>query len=67
MTKVYTSLERKVLSGPTPPEDVAALAGAVWRRTGKALLDPAEIADEWERQVVVNVANRLYGKRDIGK
>ena len=27
------------------------------------MLPPAEITGEWERQVVVNIAERMYGKR----
>jgi hypothetical protein len=36
---------------------------AAGRTHGIAVLRPADIADDWTRQVVINTANRLYGRR----
>lgn len=34
-----------------------------WHTHGLALIRPGDIHDDFERQTVVNVANRLYGRR----
>lgn len=34
-----------------------------WHRHGLAVIDPAEVNDDFERQVVINIATRQYGKR----
>lgn len=34
-----------------------------WQRMGLVVIYPDQILDDWERQVVINVANRKYGQR----
>lgn len=37
-----------------------------WQRYGLAVINPDEVLDDWERQVVINIASKLYGERDNG-
>ena len=49
-----------------PPPDRKALnemARRAWLRDGIAILWPDRIADPWDRQHVLNLANALYGER----
>lgn len=34
-----------------------------WHRHGMLVVDPSEINDDWSRQHLINVAEKLYGKR----
>jgi hypothetical protein len=34
-----------------------------WRERGIAMIEVDSLLDDWERQMVINIANRLYGKR----
>jgi hypothetical protein len=49
---------------PTPAQRAAVMAELrrrAWRELGLAILDPAEIADDWLRQAVRNEAQRQFG------
>lgn len=35
----------------------------LWKTRGVAVIDPEDINDDWERQVVINNADKLYGRR----
>jgi hypothetical protein len=49
---------------PTQRESVLAeLRRRAWRELGLAILDPADIPDDWLRQAIRNEANRQYGCR----
>jgi hypothetical protein len=51
---------------PVLPPDRKALdemARRAWRRDGIAILWPDRLGDPWERQLVRNLANALYGQR----
>ena len=43
-----------------PAEDLRRRA---WHGLGLVVLDPEDIHDELERQMVLNIAHRLYGRR----
>lgn len=34
-----------------------------WHRHGLAVIDPDQVMDDYERQTVINIANKLYGQR----
>ena len=57
------SLARHIVRDPASPEELFRMRQRVWQERGLPMLPPAEIADEWECQVVVNIAERMYGKR----
>ena len=44
-------------------EQLQAMRRAAWRDQGVAVLRPEDINDDWMRQVIVNAAEKLYGKR----
>jgi hypothetical protein len=39
---------------------------AAWRHQGVVVLRPDDVRDDWIRQVLINEANRLYGRRAGG-
>ena len=44
-------------------EQIRQQAKRLWREKGLALLDPENIPNEFEKQAVVNAANKLFGER----
>jgi len=52
---------------PTTPEEFEKLAAAAWHKRNVLVVlmdDPAVIIDDIHRQALVNVGNKLYGKRN---
>ena len=39
----------------------------LWRELGVAVIDPDQISNDWERQQVINQAEKLYGKSKVRK
>ncbi|MDJ0950632.1 MAG: hypothetical protein QNJ94_17095 [Alphaproteobacteria bacterium] len=64
--RIPGSLARLVPRAPANEEELAAMARAAWRSQGIVLLHPDRIPDPWERQTVINLAERFYGKRSAG-
>ncbi len=48
---------------PDAPSIAPSMAVAAWHQKGVAVIDPADIPNEFERQRITNIANQLYGKR----
>jgi hypothetical protein len=48
-------------TGPSD-EDLLTLRRAAWRQQGVIMIRPEDVRDDWTRQVLVNEANRLYGR-----
>jgi hypothetical protein len=48
---------------PASPDELWAMRRRAWRDTGVAVLRPDDIADDFARQAVVNVAEKLFGPR----
>ena len=44
-------------------DDLLAMRRAAWRKQGVIMLRPEEVRDDWTRQILINEANRLYGRR----
>ena len=38
-----------------------------WRERGIAMIPVDDLLDDWDRQMVTNIANKLYGRRLGGK
>ncbi|MGQ0663799.1 MAG: hypothetical protein ACT4P2_09470 [Pseudomonadota bacterium] len=60
----HTPLGRHQPTTPTGPDHLEDMRRAAWHRQGildVAVEDPR--LDEWERQFAVNIATRLFGKR----
>lgn len=34
-----------------------------WHKLGVAVIDPEDINDDWERQLVINIADKQFGRR----
>jgi hypothetical protein len=48
-------------------EDLLAMRRAAWRAQGVVVLRPKDVRENWTRQVLINEANRLYGRRPGGE
>jgi len=55
-------------NGPAPTgadarqRNEAAMRDA-WHKHGMLVVDPSQINDDWSRQHLINVGDKLYGKR----
>jgi hypothetical protein len=60
----YRSCLARAQSRAAPTEEeLLAMRRAAWRQQGVIMLRPEDVRDDWTRQVLVNEANRLYGRR----
>lgn len=44
-------------------DDVKAMAAAAWHKLGIATINIADVFDPFEKQAIINAANRIYGRR----
>ena len=58
-----SSLAGLVPKTPTDDEHLQAMAAAAWHQRGIATIWVDRLTDDWERQAVTNIANRLHGRR----
>jgi hypothetical protein len=63
-----SSLARHVVQDPTSPDELRAKARAAWHRTPRdddtwLCVRLGDVIDPFERQALINVGNRIYGKR----
>jgi len=65
MTRVRGSLARVLPQTAADDDDLFRLAQAAWRKRGVATIRTDEIHNDWERKIVENIANRLYGRRNL--
>lgn len=59
---MQSSLARTVPRANADAIEMHRLARQSWHQKRKALIPVDELHDDWERQIVTNIANRLYGK-----
>jgi hypothetical protein len=59
---MQSSLARTVQRANATPHEMQRLRERAWREEQTAVFRLADIPDPWERQIVVNIATRLYGK-----
>ena len=64
MTGYKSSLAGRIINPPSDPAYIRGLAFEAWHKRGVVMIDPNMLTDDWERQAVINIANRIYGKRD---
>lgn len=51
-------------SDPRSPQERNRVAYArMWHERGVAIIDPADVHDDWARQAVINIATEFYGAR----
>ena len=43
--------------------NIGELRRRLWHELGLALLDPEDMRDDFERQAIINEANRQFGRR----
>ena len=60
------SLARFRLKPALTKGQLLALAARAWHDDGIALFRPEDLTNEWDRQAVVNAADRQYGRRTDG-
>lgn len=58
---MQSSLGRKVGKSPTEAYEMQNLRRRTWLEYQIAVIPISEISDDWERQTVKNIANRMYG------
>jgi predicted aconitase len=63
MSAYRSSLSGAVAVTPSNPEQIRAMAAAAWKSRGVVMVNVEQLTDEWERQMVTNLATRLYGPR----
>jgi hypothetical protein len=63
ISPIYTHGPAQEPTGEVADKRNHAARKAMWHKMGLAVLDPAQIADDWERQCVINLANQAYGER----
>ena len=56
-------LARHQPEAPADDDQLQVMRRAAWHGQGVVLLRPEEISDDWLRQGVINLANKLYGRR----
>ena len=63
MSPYRSPLAAAISSGPSSPDQIRSMAIAAWRSRGVVLVNVDQLTDEWERQMLTNLANRIYGQR----
>jgi hypothetical protein len=58
-------LGRRQPQQPASKEELESMRKKAWHEQGLILIRPGEILDDWLRQGVINLANRLFGKRRV--
>ena len=48
---------------PATEEELRAMRAAVWHKQGILVVKPDALCDDWERQCLTNIGNRLFGER----
>ena len=48
---------------PATEEELRAMRAAAWHKQGILVVNAEALRDDWERQCVTNIGNRLFGKR----
>lgn len=66
MHRLASPLGRAMGKSSAPDEYLLHLARRAWREQGVAVIRLDDVHNDWERQAVENVANRLHGRRQEG-
>lgn len=48
---------------PADDADLRRMRAAAWHAQGVLMLRPEEIADDWLRQALINLGERMFGRR----
>lgn len=63
MTAIRTSLQRHQPYTPMNDDELRRKAAQLWRETGTVMAKPDWIHNDIDRQMINNVGEKLYGKR----
>ena len=66
VSAIYAQGPAAVPTGQVAEDRNRAARAALWHKTGLVVIDPEDIPDEWQRQAVLNFANKTYGHRAKG-
>jgi len=58
-----SSLGRHAAVSPMSPEEFSALRCMAWTERGIIVISIDEVADDWLKQALINLATKLFGKR----
>lgn len=61
---MHSPLARLAGRSPTTQDELDAMRAAAWHQQGFVCLRPEEIADKWTQRVILNEAERRFGKRN---
>ena len=61
--RIRSQLTRLQPQNPASDDELKGMRKAAWHKQGILVLSPDELTDPWERQSMINIANRLFGKR----
>lgn len=56
-------LARHQPTAPADDLDIDRMRRAAWHQRGWICLKPDDVADDWVRQALINLATKLFGKR----
>ena len=60
---LHCALGKLVGQAPATEEELRAMRAAAWHKQGILVVNAEALRDDWERQCVTNIGNRLFGKR----
>lgn len=60
---VQSYLGRIAAPSPLDTSEINGMRAKAWHQQGVVVLIPAEVADDWLRQALINEAERKWGKR----
>ena len=67
MTGVRSFLSRHQPCEPASADELERMRRAAWRKQGVVMLRPEDIADDFLRQALINLAVARYGPRDTAE
>ena len=60
---LHCALGKLVGQVPATEDELRAMRAAAWHKQGILVVNAEAVRDDWERQCVTNIGNRLFGKR----
>jgi hypothetical protein len=63
-SEIRGSLERHLPRAAPSDEELFAMRKMAWQAQELIIIRLTDVRDDWIRQALINLANRLYGPRD---
>ena len=57
------ALARMIPQQAATGEELTEMKEKAWHRQELLVVRPDQAIDDWERQILINIGNRLYGRR----